>query len=162
MSEPLHGVLVVGQSGGPTPVINASLAGTIGEAQRHECFTGIYGLVHGIEGALKEELLNLGGETADSLELLARTPASARFGPTPGSTESGRVRNPSGQAGSSKGASHSHAATTRSRRSESSSGASKASRKASTPFRKSGGSLHASTASQAMCTVLPSPITFSR
>lgn len=77
MSEPLHGVLVVGQSGGPTSVINASLAGVIAEAQRHACFTGIYGLVHGIEGALKEELLDLGSETEDNLELLARTPASA-------------------------------------------------------------------------------------
>jgi len=77
MSEPLRGVLVVGQSGGPTPVINASLAGVIGEAQKHDCFTGIYGLVHGIEGALKEELLDLGGETAKGLELLARAPASA-------------------------------------------------------------------------------------
>jgi 6-phosphofructokinase 1 len=77
MGKPLHGVLVVGQSGGPTPVINASLAGVIGEAQRHECFTGIYGLVHGIEGALKEELLNLGAETPENLDLLSRTPASA-------------------------------------------------------------------------------------
>jgi 6-phosphofructokinase len=77
MSEPLRGVLVVGQSGGPTPVINASLAGVIGEAQKHGCFSGIYGLVHGIEGALKEELLDLGGETAQGLELLVRTPASA-------------------------------------------------------------------------------------
>jgi len=58
-------------------VINASLAGAIGEAQRHECFTGIYGLVHGIEGALKEELLDLTGETAENLDLLARTPGSA-------------------------------------------------------------------------------------
>jgi 6-phosphofructokinase len=77
MSERLHGVLVVGQSGGPTPVINASLAGVIGEAQQNVCFTGIYGLVHGIEGALKEELIDLGGETAASLDLLAQTPASA-------------------------------------------------------------------------------------
>jgi 6-phosphofructokinase 1 len=58
-------------------VINASLAGVIGEAQRHNCFTGIYGLVHGIEGALKEQLLDLGAETAENLELLSRTPASA-------------------------------------------------------------------------------------
>jgi len=77
MSEALRGVLVVGQSGGPTPVINSSLAGVIGEAQQHECFTRIYGLVHGIEGALKEELLDLGGETPENLDLLAHTPASA-------------------------------------------------------------------------------------
>ena len=77
MSKPLHGVLIIGQSGGPTPVINASLAGVIGAAQKHGCFTGIYGLVHGIEGALNEELLDLGKETGADLELLARTPASA-------------------------------------------------------------------------------------
>jgi 6-phosphofructokinase 1 len=77
MGKPLSGVLVVGQSGGPTPVINASLAGVVGEALQHDCFTAIYGLVHGIEGALKEELLNLTAETPANLELLARTPASA-------------------------------------------------------------------------------------
>jgi 6-phosphofructokinase len=73
----LDGALVVGQSGGPTPVINASLAGVIGEAQRHGCFRGIYGLVHGIEGALKDQLLDLGGEMPETLDLLSRTPASA-------------------------------------------------------------------------------------
>lgn len=77
MNRAVRGVLVVGQAGGPTPVINASLAGVIGEAQRHDCFTGIYGLVHGIEGALKERLLDLGSETGASLELLAHAPASA-------------------------------------------------------------------------------------
>ncbi len=35
MGKPLQGALVGGQSGGPTPVINASLAGVIGQAQRH-------------------------------------------------------------------------------------------------------------------------------
>ena len=77
MSKSLRGVLVVGQSGGPTPVINASLAGVIAEAREYPCFTAIYGLVHGIEGALKEEMLDLGAETAAGLDLLARTPASA-------------------------------------------------------------------------------------
>lgn len=77
MSKPLRGVLVVGQSGGPTPVINASLAGVIGAAQQRDCFTATYGLVHGIEGALKEALLDLGRDTAVDLDLLARTPASA-------------------------------------------------------------------------------------
>jgi 6-phosphofructokinase 1 len=67
----------VGQSGGPTPVINASLAGVIGEAQRHDCFTEILGLVHGIEGALRDQLLDLSAETAENLDLLSRTPASA-------------------------------------------------------------------------------------
>jgi 6-phosphofructokinase 1 len=73
----LTGALVVGQSGGPTPVINASLASVIGEAQRHSCFTSILGLVHGIEGALKDQFLDLGAETFENLDLLSRTPASA-------------------------------------------------------------------------------------
>jgi 6-phosphofructokinase len=77
MGQPLHGTLVVGQSGGPTPVINGSLAGVIGQAQQHDCFVGIRGLVHGIEGALRERLLDLGGQTPENLDLLSRTPGSA-------------------------------------------------------------------------------------
>jgi 6-phosphofructokinase 1 len=73
----LKGKLVVGQSGGPTPVINASLAGVIREAEKHPGITGIYGLVHGIEGALGEELMDLGQESAETVGLLAKTPASA-------------------------------------------------------------------------------------
>jgi 6-phosphofructokinase 1 len=49
----------------------------IGEAQKHACFTRIYGLVHGIEGALNENLIDLTGETPANLASLARTPASA-------------------------------------------------------------------------------------
>jgi 6-phosphofructokinase 1 len=77
MAKPAQGVLLVGQSGGPTPVINASLAGVIEEAQQHTCFTGIYGLVHGIEGALNDTLRDLTHETPENLALLAQTPASA-------------------------------------------------------------------------------------
>lgn len=73
----LKGNLVVGQSGGPTPVINASLAGVILEAQGQAAITGVYGLVHGIEGALKEELIDLGQETGGTVERLVTTPASA-------------------------------------------------------------------------------------
>jgi 6-phosphofructokinase 1 len=73
----LNGNLVIGQAGGPTPVINASLAGVILEAQRHATITGVYGLVHGIEGALKEELIDLGRETGETVERLVTTPASA-------------------------------------------------------------------------------------
>ena len=69
--------LVVGQSGGPTAVINSSLAGVVQEAMLHEEIEGIYGLVHGIEGALKEELVDLRKESADVLQGLQRTPASA-------------------------------------------------------------------------------------
>ncbi len=77
MTSQLKGKLVVGQSGGPTPVINASLAGVILAAQQQPAISGIYGLVHGIEGALKEELIDLDRESAETIKLLAQTPASA-------------------------------------------------------------------------------------
>ncbi|MEA3337478.1 MAG: 6-phosphofructokinase [Chloroflexota bacterium] len=73
----LKGRLIVGQSGGPTPVINASLAGVIMEAKRHSDITGVYGLVHGIEGALKDELIDLSQESVEMVERLVKTPASA-------------------------------------------------------------------------------------
>ncbi len=73
----LRGNLVVGQSGGPTAVINASLAGVIQEARRHEAITGIYGMRHGIEGLMREELVDLGTEPADRVELLKHTPSAA-------------------------------------------------------------------------------------
>ncbi|MCU0513179.1 MAG: diphosphate--fructose-6-phosphate 1-phosphotransferase [Anaerolineae bacterium] len=69
-------ILLVAQSGGPSPVINASLAGILLEAQQHG-FRAVYGAVHGIEGILKEELLDIGGEREDTLEALSRTPAAA-------------------------------------------------------------------------------------
>ena len=48
----LVGNLLVGQSGGPTAVINASLAGVIQEAGKHECIEEIYGGLNGILGML--------------------------------------------------------------------------------------------------------------
>jgi 6-phosphofructokinase 1 len=75
--EFLKGNLLIGQSGGPTPVINASLAGVIKHAHKQSNITGIFGLVHGIEGALKEELIDLGQETPETIDLLTQTPASA-------------------------------------------------------------------------------------
>lgn len=77
MKKALHGNLLVGQSGGPTAVINASLAGVVHEAQRNRCFGRVYGLVHGIEGALHNELIELSNETRDNLAQLSRTPSSA-------------------------------------------------------------------------------------
>jgi 6-phosphofructokinase len=73
----LRGKLLIGQSGGPTPVINASLAGVIMEAASHPQVEAVYGLVHGIEGALKEELVDLNQESPQTIQLLIQTPASA-------------------------------------------------------------------------------------
>ena len=73
----LQGKLVVGQSGGPTAVINASLAGVIQEAVQHEAITGIYGMRHGVEGLLREDLVDLEAESAEMVELLKHTPSAA-------------------------------------------------------------------------------------
>lgn len=74
----LKGVLVVAQSGGPTAVINASLAGVVSRALQHsDVITTVYGALHGIEGVLYEDFVDLGKESPRTLELLRTTPSSA-------------------------------------------------------------------------------------
>jgi 6-phosphofructokinase len=73
----LVGNLLVAQSGGPTAVINASVAGVIQEAGRHECIEEIYGGQNGILGILNEELIDLGDEKAKTIQGLKHTPAAA-------------------------------------------------------------------------------------
>ena len=77
MAEPLVGNLLVAQSGGPTAVINASIAGVIQEAGRHECIEEIYGGLNGIFGILNEDLIDLNDEKAKAIEGLKYTPAAA-------------------------------------------------------------------------------------
>lgn len=65
------------QSGGPTSVINSSLYGAIKEAKKHpEEISFIYGSLHGIEGLLNDELIDLGKEDEKTIELLKQTPGS--------------------------------------------------------------------------------------
>jgi 6-phosphofructokinase 1 len=73
----LNGNLLVAQSGGPTAVINASLAGVIQEAGRHECIGEIYGGLNGILGVLNEDLLDINEQKARTIEGLKYTPAAA-------------------------------------------------------------------------------------
>src|SRR5512137_737156 len=73
----LVGTLLVAQSGGPTAVINASLAGIIQEAGRHECIEEIFGGLNGILGILNEELIDINEEKAKTIEGLKFTPAAA-------------------------------------------------------------------------------------
>src|ERR1700758_2167166 len=73
----LVGNLLVAQSGGPTAVINASLAGVLQEAGRHECIEEIYGGLNGILGILKEELIDINEQKAKTIECLRYTPAAA-------------------------------------------------------------------------------------
>jgi 6-phosphofructokinase 1 len=73
----LRGNCIMAQSGGPTAVINASLAGVIQEAMRHPEIEGIYGAQHGILGILREDLVDLRREDPQEIELLKCTPAAA-------------------------------------------------------------------------------------
>lgn len=72
---------LVAQSGGPSPVINASLQGVI-----EACFAfpdhigNVYAGWHGIEGVLLEELIDMGKQPAEELERLRRTPAAGAVG----------------------------------------------------------------------------------
>jgi len=73
----LKGNAVVGQSGGPTSVINSSLRGVIEAAVRQDAFTGIYGMRWGIEGFMKEMLVDLRKEDPRTVAALRYTPSSA-------------------------------------------------------------------------------------
>ena len=73
----LKGGMVIGQSGGPTPVINNSVYGTVQEAMRHQEIDAIYGMLHGIEGFLQEDLIDLRQESPATLEGLRYTPSAA-------------------------------------------------------------------------------------
>lgn len=70
--------IIVGQSGGPTAVINASLCGVIREGlSRKEEIGKIYGMIHGVEGFLEGRYMDLGAElSAEQLETLRVTPAA--------------------------------------------------------------------------------------
>ena len=73
----LSGNLLVAQSGGPTAVINASIAGVIQQAGKHEVIEEIYGGLNGILGILNEEIIDLQDETNRAIEGLKFTPAAA-------------------------------------------------------------------------------------
>ena len=82
MNTCLFGNAIVGQSGGPTAAINATLAGVIEgvfAAQKEGKIGRLYGMQNGMEGLLAERLLDLDEAFADPsrIELLKNTPASA-------------------------------------------------------------------------------------
>ena len=76
MSE-LKGACIIGQSGGPTAVINASLAGVFKTA-RDRGAKKVYGMLHGIRGLLEEKYVDLSQHIKSDLDidLLKRTPSS--------------------------------------------------------------------------------------
>ena len=72
--------LVVAQSGGPSPVINNSLRGIVEQARELAEIGTVYGARHGIEGVLKEELIDLSAQPAEEIALLRFTPAAGSIG----------------------------------------------------------------------------------
>lgn len=79
--------MIIGQSGGPTRVINQSLVGAVLEAKKHSEIGQIYGMKHGIKGVLNEDFIDLREFSNQELEIIAGSPGSAlgscRHKPTP-------------------------------------------------------------------------------
>ncbi len=72
-----RGNLVIGQSGGPTAVINASLVGAVREAMGEDAIGGIFGARYGVEGVLKGDLIDLRAQPGSLWDALAQTPSAA-------------------------------------------------------------------------------------
>lgn len=68
---------LVAQGGGPTAVINQSLAGVVLEARRFSNIESVYGACHGVAGISAENIVDLGQETTQQIELVAAMPGSA-------------------------------------------------------------------------------------
>ena len=73
----IKGNVLIGQSGGPTSVINSSLAGVIKRASESPFIRNIYGMNYGIEGFIQEQLLDLGKQPEKVINGLHKTPSSA-------------------------------------------------------------------------------------
>ena len=73
----LTGACIIGQSGGPTAVINASAQGVIQTALKADCITRVLGAAHGIKGVLDDKLYDMSQEDPAELDLLQYTPSSA-------------------------------------------------------------------------------------
>ena len=76
MSE-LKGACVIGQSGGPTSVINSSVLGALEAALDNPSITRVFGMAHGIKGLLNDDLYDIDKEDREELALLRYTPSSA-------------------------------------------------------------------------------------
>src|SRR5690606_9967451 len=73
----LTGKVLIAQGGGPTAVINQSLAGAVLEARKYAEVTKVYGALNGVRGIINEELVDLTQETSYNLQLVGKTPSSA-------------------------------------------------------------------------------------
>ncbi len=72
-----YGKVLVAQGGGPTAVINQSMAGVVLEARKFRNVELVYGAYHGVSGIVNEEFLDLTQETSHNIEMVADTPSSA-------------------------------------------------------------------------------------
>jgi 6-phosphofructokinase 1 len=72
-----RGKVLVAQGGGPTAVINQSMAGVVLEARKFRNVELVYGAYHGVSGIVNEEFLDLTQETSHNIEMVANTPSSA-------------------------------------------------------------------------------------
>ena len=68
---------VVGQSGGPTGVINASLVGVIEEAKKHPEIQKLYGAIHAVAGMVEDDFIDLKKLSPETLKVVAGSPSSA-------------------------------------------------------------------------------------
>ena len=73
----LKGAAVIGQSGGPSSVINASAYGAIKTALDSDVITNVYGMCNGIRGLLDDNLIDMAKEDPDELALMKYTPSAA-------------------------------------------------------------------------------------
>ena len=73
----LKGACIIGQSGGPTSVINASAYGVIDTALKSGAITQVLGAEHGIKGVLNDRLFDMGLEDPEELRLMKYNPTSA-------------------------------------------------------------------------------------
>lgn len=69
--------ILVAQGGGPTAVINQSLVGVVLQARQHAAIGQVYGARNGVKGLVRDDLVDLGRESAEMLERVAATPAAA-------------------------------------------------------------------------------------
>ncbi|MEO8127851.1 MAG: diphosphate--fructose-6-phosphate 1-phosphotransferase [Bryobacteraceae bacterium] len=73
--QAMNGLII--HSGGPSPVINASLVGLLDEARSQREVTGMYGAAFGIEGVLQQKFIDLYAQNAETIRAIATMPSSA-------------------------------------------------------------------------------------
>ncbi|MBR5738655.1 MAG: phosphofructokinase, partial [Lachnospiraceae bacterium] len=73
----MKGNVLVGQSGGPTSVINATVAGVVKANQMNPIYDHVFGGLNGIEGILAERFVDLTDMSEEENHILRQTPSSA-------------------------------------------------------------------------------------